>query len=90
MKEAKKEKVEFDETIHGDELQKLIKDSSDQKIKSEGFLQIVKDNVAKAKELGIEAKKFNQLLNIYHKGIRERFEDEKTEVVDLYDSIFHK
>lgn len=85
---AKKEKVEFNADTHGEEFAKLIKDSSDQLIKADGFKQLVKDNKDKAKELGIDGKTFNKQLSLYHKGIRERFEDENTEAVELYDSLF--
>ena len=48
----------------------------------------VASNRAEAKAIGVEAKLFNQLLTMYHKGTRERFATEKDEVVETYDSLF--
>lgn len=84
----KKEKVVFDPSVHNEELQRLIKDASANKLKAESFMDLAKDSAAKAKKLGIEPKRFGQLLALYHKGTRDRFEDENTEVVEIYDSIF--
>lgn len=86
-----KETVEFDEAVHGETLRKLIKEASDNKLKSEGYLDLIKDIKTRAKkEIGVDGKMFNQLLSLYHKGTRERFESEKDEVVETYDSVFPK
>ena len=88
MKE-KKVKVEFCPDTHGAELAKLIKAASDTKLKMEAYADEIKDLKDKAKtELGVDGKMFNTQLGLCHKGTRERFEDEKTEVVELYDAVF--
>ena len=84
-----KEKIEFDESIHGESLRDLIKTASDNKLKAESYMDLVKrDRDAAKDELGVEPKLFNQLLSIYHKKTRERFESEKDTVVETYDSLF--
>ncbi|QDB71903.1 double-stranded DNA binding protein [Klebsiella phage Marfa] len=88
MAKQKKEKVEFDEAQHGETLKNLIKAASDAKLKAEGYMDEVASNRAEAKAIGVEAKLFNQLLTIYHKGTRERFASEKDEVVETYDRLF--
>lgn len=81
--------VEFDETVHADDLKKLIKEASDHLLQAESFRTKMKDARDTAKvELGVDGKLFNQLLKIYHKDAREVYEAEKDEVVELYDSIF--
>lgn len=88
-KKSKKVKVEFCPDTHGEELAKLVKSASDAKLKAEGYMGEVAELRTKAKdELGVTTKNFNQLFALYHKGTRERFEDEKTEVVELYDAVF--
>ena len=55
----------------------------------EAYADEIKDLKDKAKtELGVDGKMFNTQLGLYHKGTRERFEDEKTEAVELYDVLF--
>lgn len=89
MAKEQKVKVEFDKETHGNTLAGYIKSASDAKLKMEGYADEIKDLKDKAKtELGVDGKMFNQLFSLYHKGTRERFEDEKTEVVELYDSVF--
>lgn len=86
-----KNAVEFDEAIHGEELAKLIKEASDTKLKISGYNLAIKDIRDRAKEeLGVEGKKFNKLLALYHKGTRDEFETETEETVELYDSVFKK
>lgn len=92
-KEAKekKVKVEFNQDEHGSTLAQYIKNASDAKLKMEGYAGEIAELRQKAKaELGVDTKMFNQLFGLYHKGTRERFEDEKTEVVELYDTVFDK
>ena len=88
MAKQKKEKVEFDEAQNGETLKNLIKAASDAKLKAEGYMDEVASNRTEAKAIGVNAKLFNQLLNMYHKGTRERFATEKNEVVETYDSLF--
>lgn len=89
-KEEKKVKVEFCPDTHGERLAELIKSASDTKLKIEGYTDEIKELRTTAKdEIGVDTKMFNQLFAIYHKGTRERFEDEKTEVVDMYDTVFN-
>lgn len=84
-----KVKIEFNQEEHGNTLAQLIKSASDTKLKMEAYGDEIKDIKDRAKtELGVDGKMFNQLFSLYHKGTRERFEDEKTEVVELYDTIF--
>ena len=39
---AKKEMVEFDEAIHGEDLAKFIKEASDHKLKISGYNELIK------------------------------------------------
>jgi uncharacterized protein (UPF0335 family) len=90
MAKDKKVKVEFNQDEHGSTLAQYIKNASDVKIKIEAYNDEIKDIKDRAKEeLGVDGKMFNQVFSLYHKGTRERFEDEKTEVVELYDTIFN-
>lgn len=85
----KKVKIEFDEAIHGDDLATFIKEASDQKTIMESYADKIKDIKQRAKDdLGVDGKMWTQVFNLYHKRTRERFEAEKDEVVDLYDTIF--
>lgn len=88
MAKQKKEKVEFDEAKDGNTLKTLIKEASDAKLKAEGYMDEVSTKRTDAKAIGVDSKLFNQLLNMYHKGTRDRFQSEKDEVVETYDSIF--
>lgn len=91
-KETKKKvKVEFVESVHGDDLAKCVKEASDLKLKMEAYADQIKDIKVRAKdELGVDGKLFNQVFTLHHKGTRDRFKTEKEEVVELYDSIFPK
>ena len=78
-----KEKIEFNPDLHSERLAELLKDSSDNKLKAESYLEIVKGNrQAAVEELGLKPKQFNALLTMYHSDTRERFENEKDEMVD--------
>lgn len=89
MTKKEKEQVVFDEAVHGQALRDMIKEASGNKLKAESYLELNKDIKDRAKkELGVEGKLFNQLLALFHKGTRDRFETEKDEVVEAYDSIF--
>lgn len=85
-----KEKVEFDESVHGEELAKLIKEASDQKTIQEAYGDKIKEIKQRAKEeLGVDGKMWTLVFNMYHKQTRERFEAEKDEAVELYDRMFN-
>lgn len=85
----KKVKIEFNPAEHGGTLAQLVKAASDVKLKIEAYNDEIKDLKTRAKdELGVDSKMFNIQLGLYHKGTRERFEDEKNEAVELYDSLF--
>lgn len=89
MSKEKKVKVEFDEAIHGEELAKKIKECSDVLVIIGGYKDQLKEIRQSAiDETGVEGKVFNQLLKLRHDSIRDRFESEKDEVIELYDSIF--
>ncbi|QQK88189.1 double-stranded DNA binding protein [Providencia phage PSTRCR_127] len=84
-----KDKVEFDEAVHGEDLARMIKDASDQKTIMESYADKIKDIRNEAKEkLGVDGKKWNQVFRLYHSRTRERFEAEKDEALELYDSLF--
>lgn len=86
-----KEKIEFDEAVHGEKLAAMIKDASDQKTIMEGYAEKIKDIKNQAKdELGVDSKMWTRVFAIYHKQTRERFEAETDEALDLYDSLFPK
>ncbi|UYD57580.1 double-stranded DNA-binding protein [Aeromonas phage B614] len=88
-KKEKKQKVEFNPSVHGERLQELIVEASNLKIQQEKYAEMVKEQKAIAKtECGVEGKLFNQLLRIYHKQEREQFEDAADEVTSAYDQIF--
>ncbi|ARW57671.1 dsDNA binding protein [Kosakonia phage Kc304] len=89
VKEKKEKKVEFDEAVHGADLAKMVKEASDIRLKMEAYGDQIKEIKTRAKkELGVDGKLFNQVFALHHKGTRDRFESEKEEVVELYDSIF--
>lgn len=85
-----KEKVEFDEAVHGEELARMIRDASDQKTIQEAYGEKIKEIKQRAKEeLGVDGKMWTTIFNMYHKQTRERFEAEKDEAVELYDRVFN-
>lgn len=89
VQKEEKLKVEFDKHIHGGTLRSLIEEASDHRLTIEGFQDLIKDIKGRAKdELGVDSKMFNKLLNIRHKEIRESFENENEEVIELYDTVF--
>lgn len=90
-KMAKKEKVEFDVTLHSEALEEMIKDASNQKTMMESYAEKIKEIKKRAKdECGVDTGMFNDLFRIYHKQERDRFEDSKDQVVSAYDQIFKK
>lgn len=85
---AKKESVTFNPSTHGKRLEGLLKEASNAKFQIESLNTIIKDQRDAAKDIGIPAKHFNQLLKIYHKDQRDDFEDTNMEILDVYDSVF--
>lgn len=86
---TKQAKVEFNESVHGEDLAKFIKEASDQKTMMESYAEKINEIKSEAKEkLGVDGKQWSQVFAMYHKKTRERFEAEKDEAVELYDSIF--
>lgn len=84
-----KEKVEFDPVAYAEEIKDLIKEASDQRTLIEHHSENIKDIKKRAKEeYGMPTKTFNQMFAIYHNQTRERFENEKDEVLDAYDQVF--
>lgn len=66
----------------------LIKDQSNITTMLEGEKAKLKDNKTRAKtEFGIDGKTFNQLFKLYHNQARDQYEEEKTEILDIYDVI---
>ena len=85
-----KEKVEFDEAVHGEELATLIKEASDQKTIQEAYGDKIKEIKKRAKEeLGVDGKMWGILFKLYHQQQREQFEEERDEAVELYDRVFN-
>lgn len=88
-KKEKKQKVEFNPSIHAERLQELIKEASNHKTLMESYAEKIAElkSLAKA-ECGVETKLFNQLFRLHHKQEREQFEDAADEVTSAYDQIF--
>lgn len=86
-----KEKVIFNEQLHGETLVNYIKQCSDHKVIVESASEAIAEIRKMAKdELGVDSKHFNKLLNMYHKDQRDAFEEESEEVIGIYDTIFAK
>lgn len=86
-----KEKVIFNQALHGDRLNYCIKQCSDHKAIVEGANEAVKELKRVAKdELGVEPKQFSELLKMYHKSNRDDFENQSEEILEMYDAIFTK
>ena len=82
-------KVEFCVDTHGERLAELIKDASDQKTIQEAYGDKIAEIKKVAKEeLGVDGKMWTTVFGMYHKQTRERFETEKDEMVEVYDTIF--
>jgi len=70
------------------EVMELIKDTSNITTMLEGEKAKLKDNKARAKkEFGIDGKTFGKLFKLYHLQAREQFEEENTELLEMYDVI---
>lgn len=86
---AKKEKVIFNEAVHGERLEYCIKQCSDHKAIIEGANEAIKELKRVAKdELGVQPKDFSDLLKLYHKSNRDEFENKSEELLGIYDAIF--
>lgn len=53
-----------------------------------GYKEQIKEIRDAAKEAGIETKLFNKLVKIYEKDEREKIENENTDLIEMYDTIF--
>lgn len=87
MKKA--EKVEFNPATMAVDLKNCIREASNHKVHIEAHNDAIKEIKDRAKkELGVDGKMFGKLLKVYHKNERDQFENENSEVIDLYDSTF--
>lgn len=77
-----KEKIEFNPAIHAEQLNQFITEASDAKTimeaASDTFAEIKKRAVD---ELGVDSTEFNKLFTMYHKGTRDQFENETSELL---------
>ncbi|QIW87005.1 double-stranded DNA binding protein [Aeromonas phage Ahp1_CNU-2021] len=90
MAKQPKAKVEFNVAADAKALKDMIKEASDIKTMIEGQNDALKATKDRAKtELGLEPKKFNQLLSMYHKRTRDEVEANNEEIVELYDKTFN-
>lgn len=86
-----KEKVEFNPAVHGDQLEHCIKECSDHMAIIEGARTAINEIKKHAREeLGVDGKDFNRMLSIFHKDQREKFENENSDLLVMYDAIFKK
>lgn len=66
----------------------LVVESSNLKTKMELDQGSLKDMKARAKtEFGVSGKDFGTLLNLYHNQARDEFEENKNEIINVYDTI---
>ena len=88
---VKKEKIEFNEAVHGARLKELITQASGLRFQVESANDAIKDLRTLAKdELGLTPKQFNAVLRIHHKGERNKVEAENDEILGVYDAVFNK
>lgn len=86
---TKKEKVEFNASVHSKKLEQAIKEASDVKIQIESGNEAIKDIREMVKEtMGLAPSEFNALLKIYHTQSREQVEEANQELLGVYDAIF--
>lgn len=91
MKANRKQKVEFNVDVHGEQLEAMFKEASGLKTQVESANAAIADIRKAAKdELGLKPAQFNKLFRVHHSGTREKFEDESNETMELYDAIFGK
>lgn len=82
-------KVEYNPALHADSLKHSIKECSDHLAIIEGARTAMKEIKKHCKEeLGVEPKLFQAMLNLYHQDARDKFEDEKEDILEIYDAIF--
>lgn len=83
-----KEKPEFN--IHSSKAQliELVRTAGACKDQIKQQQEAIKAAKDAAKELGVEPKKFSALLTMYYLRKRDEIEQEKDELIDLYDSLF--
>ena len=89
MAKEQKVAVEFNPATMGKDLKDCIREASDHMVHIESHkegIKAIKDRVKD--ELGVDGKLFGKLLKIYHKQERDTFENESSEVVETYDSVF--
>lgn len=71
-----------------DQIKNLIKEVCNHNTIISSYKDKIKDIRDEAKVLGVEPKTFNALVRMYAKDEREKTEEDFSEVIDLYDSIF--
>lgn len=88
MARTKKEKVEFNASLHGEELKQMLEEAVEVKSKMQLYAESIKDIRTRAKEeLGLEPKKFNALLKLMFNQSKDEFAAEADELIDLYDQV---
>lgn len=88
MARTKKEKVEFNASLHGEELKQMLEEAVEVKTKMQLYVESIKDIRTRAKEeLGLEPKKFNALLKLMFNQSKDEFAAEADELIDLYDQV---
>ena len=86
-----KEKVEFNPSVHAEQLHHIIKQCSDHRAIIESANEAIRElRKAAQDELGYPGGKFNKMLNMFHKDQREEFENASEEVFEDYDAVFTK
>lgn len=76
--------------VDADKIKNMIKEVVNHNTIISGYKDQVKEIRDAAKEAGVETKLFNKLVKIYEKDEREKIENENTDLIDLYDTIFIK
>lgn len=76
--------------VDADKIKNMIKEVVNHNTIISGYKDQVKEIRDAAKEAGVETKLFNKLVKIYEKDEREKIENENTDLIDLYDTIFTK
>lgn len=88
MARTKKDKVEFNASLHGEDLKNMLDEAVTIKTKIQLYMDSIKDIRTRAKEeLGLEPKKFNALLRLMFNQSKEEFAAEAGELIDLYDQV---
>lgn len=88
MAKTKKEKVEFNPSLHGEELKTMLEEAVSIKSKAQLYLDSIKNIRDSAKsELGLKPKQFNALLRLMFNQSKDEFEAETEELIDLYEQV---